>query len=315
MNAPEVVPKTRAVFYGDPEVGGFIDWLCGFAETLIVDFSIKSSKRVPGGVSASVVGLNGVLSEYKWVAQWTRSGNAISSSCWNSTVSSLGQLSGALRSALNTPSDDAAFDACCSIFEWGGERNKQVGARPFLESKVSAQNGLCDYLNQVRGAVSLASADVSDLRAVQEMNSMLTKVHALASVDGLPIYDSRVAAAIACLVEIYRHNSRLPWTVVPELLAFPAIPEDAKHDRRHVGALRKDKSPIPSPGFIRYQDPQRATRWMSASIRLGWLIEAVLSRKPNILKQQVSRMHAFEACLFMMGYDVKCLQRNLKSLA
>lgn len=312
MNAPEVVPKIRAVFYRDPEVDKFIDWLCGFSETLVVDFSIKSSKRVPGGVNASVVGLDGVISEYKWVAQWTSTGGAIASSCWNSTVSSLSQLGGTLRTALNAPSDAAAFDACCSIFEWGGERNKKVGARPFLESKISVQNGLCDYLNQVHGAVGLAYADVSSLSVVQEMNSMLTKVHALAAVDGLPIYDSRVAAAIACLVEIYRHNTGLAWAEVPEFLSFPAIPEDAKHDRRHVGALREDKSLIPKPGFIRYQDRQRAIRWMSASIRLGWLIEAVLSRRPNILKQQVSRMHAFEACLFMMGYDVRCLQRNLK---
>lgn len=311
MTAPVVELITRSDFFHDGEVENFIDWLSGFAGSLVVDFSIKSSRRVPGGVSASVAGLDSVIGQYKWAAQWTDSGIAVTSLCWNSTVNSLSLLGGKLRGALNGLSDIAAFEACCSIFEWGGERDKKVGARPFLKDKVSAGNGLCNYLEQVRKAANLGCANILNLKAVEEMNSMLTKVHALASVDGLPIYDSRVAAAIGCLVEIYRHNSSLNWAEIPSFLAFPAIPEDPKKNRRHVGALRSTEEVIPTPGFIR-QESQRAARWMSASIRLGWIIEEVLSRKPNILKGQVSRMHAFEACLFMMGYDVKCLQRNLK---
>lgn len=302
----------KSDFYQDAEVGIFIDWLSDAVGNLVVDFSIKSSRRVPDGVSASVVGLDAVIGQYKWAAQWTDSGSVISSLCWNSTVSSLGRLGRKLRGALNHSSDAAVFDACCSIFEWGGERNKNVGARPFLVDKIGANNGLCNYLDQVRKAADLGCANILNLKAVEEMNSMLTKVHAMASVDGLPIYDSRVAAAIACLVEIYRHNSGLKWTTIPAFLAFPAIPEDPKNNRRHVGVLRASGAAIPTPGVIRYQDSQRASRWMSASIRLGWIAEEILSRNRDLLNGQVSRMHAFEACLFMMGYDVKCLQRNLK---
>lgn len=312
MTVPVGSLITKSDFYLDADVEKFIDWLSGVAGNLVVDFSIKNSRRVPGGVSSSVVGLDSVIGQYKWAAQWTDSGGLVSSLCWNSTVSSLNRLGGNLRGALNSSSDTAAFDACCSIFEWGGERNKVVGARPFLAGKISAGNGLCSYLDQVRKATDLRCANILNLKVVEEMNSMLTKVHAMTAVDGLPIYDSRVAAAIACLVEIYRHNSGLNWTTIPLFLAFPAIPEDPKNNRRHVGALWGAGAVIPTPGVIRYQDSQRASRWMSASIRLGWIIEAVLSRKPNILQGQFSRMHAFEACLFMMGYDVKCLRRNLK---
>jgi len=257
------------------------------------------------------VGLNAVIEEYKWVAQWNSAQGQVTSSCWPSTVNSLGQLALALRTALDTPSDASAFDACVSIFAWGGERNVSVGARPFLQSKLDTPNGLCDYLNRVRASVTLASADLANLGAVEQMNSMLTKVYALASTDGLPIYDSRVAAAMACLVEIYRHNNCLNWTVVPDFLMFPGIPEDGKNSRRHVGALQQGKMLVATPGVIRYLDPKRATRWISAAVRLGWVINAVLSRKPDLLAQQTSRMHAFEACLFMIGYDVSCLRRNL----
>lgn len=312
MTVPVANLITKSDFHRDADVEKFIDWLSNVVESLVVDFSIKNSRRVPGGVNASVVGLDSVIGQYKWAAQWNDSGRIVTSLCWNSTVSSLSRLGGNLRRALNASSDSATFDACCSIFEWGGERNKKVGARPFLEDKVGAPNGLCSYLDQVRKAAELGCANILNLKVVEEMNSMLTKVHAMASVDGLPIYDSRVAAAIACLVEIYRHNSGLNWATIPVCLAFPAIPEDQKKNRRHVGALRSGGAVIPTPGVIRYQDPQRASRWMSASIRLGWIVEEVLSRKPNILNGQVSRMHAFEACLFMIGYDVKCLRRNLK---
>lgn len=41
---------------------------------------------------------------------------------------------------------------------------------------------------------------------IGRMNSTLAKVHALYATDGLPIYDSRVAGAVASLVELWERE-------------------------------------------------------------------------------------------------------------
>lgn len=58
---------------------------------------------------------------------------------------------------------------------------------------------------------------------IEEMNSMLTKVHAFFALDGLPIYNSRVAAAIATLIELWRTESGRIQQTLPDPLKFPAL--------------------------------------------------------------------------------------------
>jgi hypothetical protein len=139
------------------------------------------------------------------------------------------------------------------------------------------------------------------------MNSMLTKVHALASRDGLRIYDSRVAAAIASLVELWRRVQGRAGEPQPLALAFPAIPSN-----RSVRSLFADAQ---SPGVLSYAPATAAATavaWCCANVRLGWLIAAVLEKAPGLVAGEAAqdRMHAFEASLFMIGYDVDCLKGN-----
>lgn len=47
--------------------------------------------------------------------------------------------------------------------------------------------------------------------------------------------------------------------------------------------------------------------WAQAKIRLGWLLDCVLEKNAKLFANEPSRMHAFEASLFMIGYDVRCL--------
>jgi len=300
---------TRRSFLNDPDVDQFIGWLSNSWENIIVDFAIKSSKQVPGGLNKRVIGFDSVIASYIWTAEWQNVGAAVRSSCWKSTVASLQQLQKMLQAGINSGCDVAAWAACDAIFKWGGERNPKHGARPFLLAKMPRRE-LAPYLGTVQSTVKLASANLGNLVPVEKMNSMLTKVYALASLDGLPIYDTRVAGAIACLVEIHRHNQGLNWTSVPANLAFPALPDGG--NRRHVGALRP-VALAPSPKSLGYT-LKHTELWVSAAIRLGWIIEAVLLRSPTLLEAQPgSRMHAFEACLFMIGYDVSCLKPNLSS--
>ncbi|CAE6961266.1 hypothetical protein [Paraburkholderia domus] len=298
----------RKQFLDDPEVAEFVTWLAGFAGRVPVELNIGRSGRVPQGVVKTVHGLDGVIDTYVWRADWTDDrGSSVKSLCWDSTARSLKRLGETLRAALASESDEAAMRACHAIFEWGGERNISVGARPFLEAK-RASGQLVTYLKAARDAFRLSSGRLDQLGAIEDVNSMLTKVYALASDDGLPIYDSRVAAAMASLVELFRIKTRRAWRQVPARLLFPTM--DASARRKliglHTGAL------MSKGASMYYTQADMPARWASAKLRLGWIAEDLLRQAPQLLSAQPhSRLHAFEASLFMIGYDVRCLAGNL----
>lgn len=295
----------RTEFLQGCAVGGFTDWLAGKADTLMVDLDIKRSRFVPGGIRQRLLGMNAVLPHYVWRSEGTGEGR------WPETQQHLGQLGGALKRALEAGGDDdVVMDVCRQILLWGGDRNPKVGASTFLE-QLHAGRGLAVYLNKASNAFKLDEAvlDAADAPAAR-MNSMLTKVHALASGDGLPIYDSRVAAAIATLVELWRRDQGRQHTALPASLLFPATLASR--------TVRHQFNDAMSPGVMSYLEAkteQTAHRWSGAKIRLAWLMADVLKKSGTLFATEASpdgagRMHAFEATLFLIGYDVKCLARN-----
>lgn len=287
-------------FLGKDAVTKFIDWLVGKHSTLTIDLDIKKSRFVPEGAYARNILLNDVLSHYVWRSNGMSNGN------WDDTVGRLAQLGSNLKNSQNEAN---ALHACHDILCWGGNRNFAVGAFPHL--KILADSGaLLPYLRGARDAFILATADAGDdLLPVSRMNSMLTKIHALFSNDGLPIYDSRVAAAIATMVELWRRDQGLEKNILPEELVFPATMTTRTVHRLFPDAM--------DPGVMAYGKAstlQTAQIWGKAKIRLGWIMEEVLRRLTDLhttgRTELSARMHAFEATLFMIGYDVACLARN-----
>jgi hypothetical protein len=266
--------------------------------------------------------MDAVVNAYHWRAEWTDpSGTSIVSHDWASTRIALQQLSNWIQAAVAKGSPADVMDACNAIIAWGGDRNRKVGASAFL----GGIHNLPGYLNLVARQLSLASADITNFVNVQEMNAMLTKIHSLNAVDGLPIYDSRVAAATASLVEIYRQSLSSPWKTIPRELLFKAA--DRSHRRRVLGLDQSRLGfmrPIIDPGVIgRSTSPtgicKRAQEWSSAKVRLGWLLEQIL-RRANAKGRPIfkggtplnhsmpAKMHALEAGLFMAGFDVACFR-------
>ena len=254
--------------------------------------------------------MNNVLQHYIWRSEGTAAGQ------WPETKQYLGKLSASLKIALGPEgNNDAAIAACLQILSWGGDRNSKVGASPFLE-QLHKNNKLSEYLNAAKSAFGLDSAVIEGAHPpATRMNSMLTKVHALASDDGLPIYDSRVAAAIAALVELWRRAEGLHNEALPKELCFPATLTS-----RTVQHLFGDAM---APGIMSYastKTDQTARDWSDAKIRLGWIMAEVLKKAGELFATEASanasdRMHAFEATLFIIGYDVWCLARNSSTAA
>lgn len=294
----------RTNFLQKKEVAEFTTWLANLSDTLIIDLDIKNSRFVPGGKKIELRGMNAVLQEYVWCSEATPSGD------WRETKEHLGKLSTALKLALSTKNEDAVMDTCRQILLWGGDRNPKVGASPFLEA-LHTDKKLSAYLNEAKRGFALDEADTKPAHPpATRMNSMLTKVHALASADGLPIYDSRVAAAVAALVELWRRANKLQDEALPDELVFPATLTS-----RTVQHLFGDAT---APGVMSYapaKTDQTARQWSSAKIRLAWVMAEVLKQADRLFASEAStsasdRMHAFEATLFIIGYDVSCLARN-----
>lgn len=288
-------------FLRDPSVGDFVSWLARTLPTLPVDLKLKRSRFVPATVNRKIVGLDAVLSSYVWQSVGMPNGD------WSETRHRLLTLANALKAAVGANDDVAALNACREILAWGGNRDWAKGAFPFLQARANA-GSLCRYLRDTRQAFALATADTDRLcPPVELLNSMLTKVHALCSSDGLPIYDSRVAAAIASLVEMSRNQAGKAGTPLPAALAFPATTQTRTVRHAFPDAV--------APGVMLYGASATCPQWASAKVRLGWLIQAVLEQCPGMFSACSAtptlgdRMHAFEASLFMIGYDVACLSR------
>lgn len=216
----------------------------------------------------------------------------------------MAELRQQLREAVGSGDDEASLAACERIIQWGGERNRAKGARPFL-NRLKRERRLAVYIADVARFLSLAEVEVPHGGEVELMNSMLTKVHSLYATDGLPIYDSRVAAASAALAEAYR-RIELPKTPMPDALRFPNVGgADRKLLlRRRVRRLFPDAV---IQGSVPYASSQSATRWTNAKWRLGKLLQRVVRLNPGLLANEgaeAERMHGLEAALFMIGYDV-----------
>lgn len=286
----------RNKYFQDTSVVKFIDWLSVNLPILKICLRIGKSRFVPVPIRANICGIQNVLPHYVWKSSGMRTGN------WPQTNILLATLSNQLRRAVRNKNDPQTLKACKEILDWGGNRNWKVGAWTFLNRGVPSVH---KYIKDAGQSFVLAKADEART-AVIKMNSMLTKVHALYAKDGLPIYDSRVAAAIASLVEMWRVSTHQASSPLPDRLSFPATMLTRSVHRLFPGAR--------GPGVINYASPNTPAKWASAKIRLGWIMEKVLGNCNDLFPGSPisSRMRQFEASLFMIGYDVACLDCRLK---
>jgi hypothetical protein len=67
------------------------------------------------------------------------------------------------------------------------------------------------------------------------------------------------------------------------------------------------------PGVMIYGAPETTGQWAIAKVRLGWVMEGLLGKMPALFSDScpapsfADRTHVFEASLFIVGYNVRCL--------
>ncbi len=292
----------RHTFIENSNVISFVEWMGAQLLSLPISLDIQSSKFVPGGISLDVQGIEAVTANYKWRASGMQLGD------WEETSAHCESMSKAIQEAVATNDTSRSLDAAWAIIEWGGG-NRKKGAYPILSGLGDA---LVSYLRQTRDAFRLDTGNTAGVAPpVIAMNAMLTKVHAFLATDGLPIYDSRVAVAMATLVEAWRRatiaSDQLASVSIPPELMFPSLA--ARNKQRERVTLRYADAVLPM--HLYSYNERNAAIWSATKLRLGWLMEALLLAQPSIFKsagRMPERMRALEAALFMIGYDVRCLK-------
>ncbi|WP_248554839.1 hypothetical protein [Paraburkholderia terrae] len=287
----------------------FVAWLVERLPGLKVRLQFPHSKFVPGGIDAIALGIEDVLTHYRWSATWidSRTGDNVDSCDWASTRRALERLSAWLRESVANGDELAARAAALAVLRWGGVR----GAIPFIERKVR-KSAWCAYLNELAPLFVLdgdQTLDALNARKVERFDSGLTKIHALLDVTGSPIYDSRVGAALAMLYEMFRREKGLAKEP-PVAARFPSGQARGRQIR-NPGDLGLNYAA--SPQF--YTQQVSHADWARWQLRAGWIIRAVLERttlfanayEDETARDIATRCHAFEAALFMVGYDLRSL--------
>ena len=285
----------RQTFLAQADVQGFIKYLTESGRNLPVHFNILGSQFADKNQN-TVLGFDQVLAQYQWRSYWSdwrSQGHKVCSASFDETYQSLSQLRERLQTAIREGHTQEAYQTCRAILQWGGVDN--TGTIEVLD-QLRQENTFIDHLQQLTAVVDADCYDASQLTEFQ-MNSGWTKIAALASQTHVPIYDSRVGAAISWLYHRYCQQH----TEHPRCLSFLA----------GTARGRQIRNPAQLPAAYQPQrllsyGEQGAVEWIVAIIELNWLMEALLvnvdwfPQYPDLKHKK----HAFEAVLFMIGYDL-----------
>ena len=286
-----------------PEVSDFSEWLSEMSDKLSVELKIKKSRFVENEIKTNCVGFKKILDNYHWKSSWNDpfSSRVYQSKNWTQTRDSLEALSRLLVQSIESGDDVKTFSVCEQILIWGGNRDARKGATPQLKYLVS-KNELLQYLERAKIIFEGDTISTDNITTnVKFAGSMWTKIYALNSVSGTPIYDTRVAAAICTLLAIFRHETK-SWTSKGSLLNFSVSTREKKRSR-----FTLPNSDVISFSFLQ----NNSAEWTENTLKLSWIIESVISKRPLLFgneKNMKTKKHAFEACLFMLGYDTENLK-------
>ena len=145
---------------------------------------------------------------------------------------------------------------------------------------------LQSHITEVRCKLDPALADTDDLVGFKDMGSGFSKIYS-ALVPGLPIYDSRVGCAFACLIRLYCKDVGLASGVPSQLrLGVPSshIPRSGRH--------RCDSPGIASPA-----------EYARTNLKAAWLLEAMAQSPGRFGQVFVGQpADALQSALFMLGH-------------
>ena len=194
----------------------------------------------------------------------------------------LDSLSSLLRQAADQGSATEFLKVAIAVVDWGGVRRNRARLKKLGADALAVVLADAARLNP-------ASADLSQLGEVSHLNSGFSKIHALLN-DEFPIYDSRVACALASMVRRYcEENCR---DAVPPQLAFSIPPSRGRFKRN------------PSAGALHFPNTRwgDAKQYANSNVIAAWLLADLAQCGQFGTLPSDRRLLALQSAMFMLGY-------------
>jgi hypothetical protein len=283
---------TKTQYLADPHVKNFIQWM---SENLTNDTLAHSYTNRVTNECWTCTSLIDAVSQYNWTFPSIPDFSVTGGSSFKDNSNALGVLQSRLFKALEIENNNSDFDACqaaIAVMTWGNVRAWNV---QWLQAN---QIGLRNLLLNVSSQFN--SGNTSQNPKKLRFNAGMTKVYSLLCNDFI-IYDSRVAAALGWAVVKFCKNTKLKE--VPQGLAFPWAP--AKENSNAINPKRRN----PSENGLQFPRLRSGNYHADWNLKASWLLKAILEQtaEQDVFKdicQPKDTLRAFEAALFMIGYDL-----------
>ena len=180
-----------------------------------------------------------------------------------------------------------------AIIRWGGIPRP----RKLNDWRSMPPDRLHALVEDVQARLDPGKADTDDLAGFRYMGSGFSKVYSVL-IDGFPMYDSRVACALNCLVGIY---CRREWV------------------GRKPDSLKLRMPPRREPKTVRYHRCDRprmnndSGAYARDNLKAAWLLGEMVKEPGEFEQVGFEPVDALQHALFMVGYA--CLPDNAVSFA
>ncbi len=268
-------------------VKSFIDWLRPIVrgET---DFhhcyTMRQSRHVPEGYNRRFESesIYEAYNKYVWNRKYL-----------NDNQVDLKDIAKRLRQADEQDDRQAFVKAIGDVLDWGGIFTGRLN--DLRERGKQAVPEFRRIFRKARLLLDPSRADTSLLKDVTDMNSGWSKVYSLI-LDGFPIYDGRVGAAMGYLVRKHCEDENNNLVTVPDLLHFRWGEGQGGHNRDpSSGSLQFEKLSYNSSG---------KRKWAECNVWTAWILGEVCDEGEFGDLSSNEQMRALEAALFMIGYEL-----------
>ena len=274
----------RADYNVDQDVRGFLNWARPLISQPGAIAQRWTSPKFGTWSSDSVVNAY-ELFEWRFSVVLPGTTERLRGRSFAENVAVLDHLRHVLRESAARDDADTFLEAAIAVLHWGGVAHGNEGRlRALGDTALPALTAAACALNP-------AVADLRRRQDVRDMNSGFSKIYSLL-LDGFPIYDSRVACAMASLVLLYCDEIGL--RSVPSTLAF-GIP--ASRGGRH--GRDPSRPPLVFPK-LRWGQPER---YASSNVRAAWLLDALAEGLPIDEADRHRRQLVLQSAMFMIGYQ------------
>lgn len=287
----------RNTYLANPEVAQFVDWLeQRVSGTHPINFN--SAKPV------QYINLHDALTNYIWPLRDTTinypTGRVVLPAGSNLAANTheLNTMATQLTNALGTANDHnfAAWAQC--VMDWGGVAGGGFkGNNYWISQNV---NNICGMITNVNNWIALQDDDITLTPANLRFNAGMTKLYSLLGQNlNFIIYDSRVAGALAWLVQEYSNQNHLLH--IPNLLAFRCMPA-----RKTITPKIRNPNPktdINPNGFPWMNNNHKFhLHWNQ---RANWILATAFQQaNQNNPAIPFANLREIEASLFMIGQDL-----------